>query len=562
MSRYGTCSWKLELLTLPDENSRFMRYLRFSSVLALVESAPRCPPTGGAQQRAFCGTLIFAAVLLCCGGCGRPTERPVKSPGPRTQFVAGHLAVEPEAIPAKRAAPSADDVLINPPTIGNDDSRTASDPPSSGNMIGNLRNFIESSEVLESAGAQSGLIEMLGEAESSYSRIKDENREALRRLNRQIRVGAAELSPHLILVQLPRCRWNAWGCYGGPPTPTIDRLASEGTRFTSFYAGSADPAKSRWCLLTGSGGARPSPKSPDKQLSENPRSLPELLWLGGYSTAFIGNWGLGSSPLECGYEEFTGFATNGECRPYPESIAVDRSRLRFPGNANGGESVHCDRLLANESRNFIERSVRQRRHFFLHIVLPSFETPDDGPSDSDSQRLDHFLEELSRTLDALRLTSRTALFLTAESGPLDEHPGAEFRSFPHGLGEGNLRIPLIVRWPGKVQPQTSDRLHALWDIPATFAEIAMLTRKPIGSDGQSFLPALLGTPAEGHPLLYWRRDDGAAQAVRLGEWKGIVLAGEKEISLFHLAADQGESESVASQHPDIVQRMLAPAVPR
>ncbi|MCA9000258.1 MAG: sulfatase-like hydrolase/transferase, partial [Planctomycetaceae bacterium] len=118
------------------------------------------------------------------------------------------------------------------------------------NFIGSLRDLIQGSEVFESSDSQQGLFQILDEADGLLADAKAKNQDALRNVNRQVRVGAASLAPHFILVQMERVGFSDWGCYGGTSTPTIDKLADDGVRFTNFYAGGSDPEKSLWCLTT------------------------------------------------------------------------------------------------------------------------------------------------------------------------------------------------------------------------------------------------------------------------------------------------------------------------
>jgi len=126
------------------------------------------------------------------------------------------------------------------------------------------------------------------------------------------------------------------------------------------------------------------------------------------------------------------------------------------------------------------------------------------------------------------------------------------------LYEGGLRVPFIVRWPGKVAPgQVSDYLGCFADLMPTLAELAG-AKPPAGTDGLSLVPTLLGEKAAGrkqeqHEYLYW--EAGPRRAVRRGNWKLIGTPGKWE--LYDLAADIEEKTDVAAQHADTVEKMAA-----
>ena len=137
----------------------------------------------------------------------------------------------------------------------------------------------------------------------------------------------------------------------------------------------------------------------------------------------------------------------------------------------------------------------------------------------------------------------------------------ELRGRKGDLYEGGIRVPMIVRWPGRIEAGSqTDHLSAFWDVMPTLAELAG-TEIPGSTDGVSFAPTLLG---EGEqriaPYLYWEFTGyGGQQVVRLGDWKGIrrdiVKKQNLEVELYNLADDIGETTNLAKEHPDIVARM-------
>jgi len=128
------------------------------------------------------------------------------------------------------------------------------------------------------------------------------------------------------------------------------------------------------------------------------------------------------------------------------------------------------------------------------------------------------------------------------------------------LYEGGIRVPMIARWPGKIQAGSgSEHVSAFWDVMPTLAEIAGVDA-PKDIDGISFAPTLLDRPQKEHEYLYWEfHEQGGRQAVRRGKWKAIRLQVKRDpngpLELYDLEADPHEEKNVASQHPDVVERM-------
>jgi arylsulfatase A-like enzyme len=167
------------------------------------------------------------------------------------------------------------------------------------------------------------------------------------------------------------------------------------------------------------------------------------------------------------------------------------------------------------------------------------------------------------------LDEKTIIFFTSDNGaPLNAGgaPTAFFnsngtlRGHQTQLYEGGIRVPLIVRWLGRIaKGTTSNHVAANWDMWATFSE---LTGAPLrkDTDGISLLPVLLGAKATQHEFLYWEfHSQGSAQAVRMGRWKGIRNKAwgnpDGPIELYDLDADPSETTDVSSQHADIVRRI-------
>jgi uncharacterized sulfatase len=183
-------------------------------------------------------------------------------------------------------------------------------------------------------------------------------------------------------------------------------------------------------------------------------------------------------------------------------------------------------------------------------------------------RLDSHVGRIIQELKAQGIDEKTALLFTSDNGDENSYYKYTKRFQANGLlkgkkrflYEGGIRVPMIVRWPGQIQPGQSSRIPAAgWDLMATLAELAGAA-KPAHTDGISLVPTLLGhpEPQQAREYLYWEYHMGKQQAVRLGRWKGVRFGGTKEpIELYDLDADIGETRNVADTHPDIVTRITA-----
>jgi arylsulfatase A-like enzyme len=443
-----------------------------------------------------------------------------------------------------------------------------------------IRRTVESSPVFEESGVQEQLLDGLTAAQDELSRIKRENRRALREVNRQVRVGNLATTPNLLLITAERLGYGDLGCYGQTryATPQLDRLAAEGARFSQFYAGSCDPRGAGWCLITGLNTGRPAPPrtEPDAErfvLNEEQKTLAEVLWQSGYSTCFLGAWGQSGLPIDYGFEEWTGFRSHAEAGPYPTSVHVDAVQARILKNEGGGRGVLASDFLIEEGLSFIARHAAAGRPYFLHLALPVeiAETPvGQGGAVSDAEarivELDAMVGRIMRWLEESNLTRKTCVLFLATCAPspieataaLDADRTAGLRSTDDGLGEGNLRVPLIVSWPGRIAAgMGSDHVCAAWDILPTLADLAGAQRRPPRIDGLSFAPSLLGRSQREHSLLYWEtRVPGFGQAVRKGQWKGVRHAGQATLGLFDLATDPRERIDLAARRPEVVEQLI------
>ncbi|MGM0486685.1 MAG: arylsulfatase [Planctomycetota bacterium] len=189
-------------------------------------------------------------------------------------------------------------------------------------------------------------------------------------------------------------------------------------------------------------------------------------------------------------------------------------------------------------------------------------------------RLDRDTGLLMKELKKLGLEENTLVLFSSDNGTthLKKEADYEFfnsveplRGLKGSLYEGGIRVPMIARWPGKIEPSTTtDHISAFWDVMPTIAEVAGVEPPP-GIDGISFAPTLFGEPQrqQKHEFLYWEFTGyGGQQAVRMGKWKGVRQGLRRrnnpdplKIELYNLEEDISETHDVAAAHPDVVARI-------
>ena len=177
--------------------------------------------------------------------------------------------------------------------------------------------------------------------------------------------------------------------------------------------------------------------------------------------------------------------------------------------------------------------------------------------------------DIGRLLDRLEehgIAENTFVFFTSDNGPHREggHDPEYFdsngplRGFKRDLYEGGIRVPTIAWWPGSVEAATvTDHVGYFADMLPTFTGLVGVT-PPEGIDGIDMTPTLLGRPDDQleHEYLYWEfHEDGMAQAVRTGSWKGVRTPVRDAIEVYDLDVDVSETTDLAVQHPDVAARL-------
>ncbi len=425
--------------------------------------------------------------------------------------------------------------------------------------------------------------------------------------------------PNIILIMADDLGYRELGCYGQKriQTPHIDQMAKEGMIFTQFYAGSAVCAPTRCNLMTGRHGGNAyirnngEIKNPAKDrfggqtpIPANSPCIAKTLKAAGYATGCFGKWGLGAQgttgdPLRQGFDRFYGYNCQRNAHNlYPLYLEDDDKLHLLEGNTRGRTGKqYAPQLIADQALEFVK--ANKDKPFFLYYptVIPHLplqvtdkylnlykgkwpETPHTKgsyqPHDTPKACyagmitfMDAQMGRLMALLKELKIDDHTIVMFTSDNGTTHLKAQADYEFFESvgelkglkgQLYEGGIRVPLVVRWPGKIKPGTkSDHISAHYDLPITLSHIAGTEFDP-NCDGISMVPVLTGGKQEKHEFLMWDfAGYGGQLAVRMGKWKGIKRGLQKKsnapMELYDLEVDVSEKTDVAAANPEVVANM-------
>lgn len=425
--------------------------------------------------------------------------------------------------------------------------------------------------------------------------------------------------PNVIVILADDLGYGDLSSYGNPNirTPNLDRMASEGQRWTSFYAGAPVCSPSRAALLTGrlpvrvgvyrrenpDIGPRGAPGVFNIQstagLPHEEITIAEILKERGYATAIIGKWHLGHLPEYLpgrhGFDEHFGLPYSNDMG-LAEGVKGGREIMMHPRSEywtvpllRNGDVVERPVQQPTLTKRYTEEAVRyirahRNRPFFLYLAhamphLPlfrsrAFENKSGGGIYGDViEELDWSVGEILNELRSSGLDRRTLVVFTSDNGPwtlYDQHGGSAgpLRDGKGTTYEGGLRVPGIFWWPDRVKPGAVLDVGASLDLLPTISAIAgaRLTRD---LDGVDLSPTLFRRdPSPRQTFAFWR--DHELYAFRKGPWKahfitrGAYNRGTARVvhevpELYHLGHDPGERWNVAADHPDIVRELTTMA---
>lgn len=408
--------------------------------------------------------------------------------------------------------------------------------------------------------------------------------------------------PNIIYVMADDLGYGDLGSYGQEQidTPNLDQMAAEGMRFTDHYSGHTVCRPSRLTLRTGlHTGHTPIQGNRKFTLPPDARITGKLLKQAGYSVGGVGKWALGGpdssgAPFRQGFELWYGYLNQIAAHNYwPEYLWHNDEKVHLDNEVDYADSgyakgisgtatkkvTYSHDLMVKNAFKFIKNHQKQPFFLQMHITIPhannegkphGMEVPDVGKYETKDwpepekgfagmvRRLDRDMGRLFQLLQKLHLDKNTIVFFTSDNGPHSGEGGHDHRFFDSNgplrgykrdLYEGGIRVPLIVRWPGTIEPGSeTDHVSAFWDVMPTLCELAGI-QPPEDIDGISFLPELLGRSdeQEQHDHLFWAY--GGKRAFRKGPWKLVRPGKNKPVELYNLNSDIGEQKDLSGQRP-------------
>lgn len=395
-------------------------------------------------------------------------------------------------------------------------------------------------------------------------------------------IAQDSVRPNIVFIVADYMGYSDIGPYGATDirTPSLDTLAEDGIRFSSYYSASPVCGPSRAALLSGFYPARVGMESniaPDNGgLSSSDGTLVRELKAASYRTAMVGKWHLGRgpgfSPLSHGFDKFFGF--HSWTLGYHDHLTSSGDPGLYRGDELVSEDGYLTEIFTTEATRFIEESAEEPFFLYLayNVALPPYQRPDlpesqwsNGWDVNEAKREDYVAmveamdEGIGRVLsklDELNLTEDTLVIFTYD------HGGRHLvRSDPlfHGFGtlwEGGIRVPLLMKWPGRfIDGQKIDRPTIAMDITATMLAAAGRNIDSLQLDGSSLLPLLRNGDEVATETLFWRFNiqGNPMRAVRRDNWKYVVDRGTQ--LLFDLDADLGERRNQFSRRTDIANQL-------
>ena len=424
--------------------------------------------------------------------------------------------------------------------------------------------------------------------------------------------------PNVVMIFTDDLGYGDLSSYGAIQykTPNLDRMASEGMRFTDFYVSQAVCSASRAALLTGCYSNRVGISGalmPHSKIGLNPgeETIAELLREVGYKTAAVGKWHLGHRekflPLQHGFDEYLGLPYSNDMWPvyYDNSRNMPpayKRKLKHPELPLIKDNRKIREIKTIEDQNelttiYTETAVdfihRNSSHpFFLYLAHSMPHVPlavskkfrgksGQGLYGDVIMEIDWSVGEIIRALEEEGLSEDTLVIFISDNGPwlnFGNHAGST-GGLREGKGtsfEGGQRVPAIMKWPGVIPSgEVCNRIAATMDILPTLAAVSGSRLPAKRIDGVDIMPLMKGE-ASANPRreLYYYYGNNRLEAVRQDEWKLVfphphrsyegVMPGNdglpgpyrkgrvEEIELYNLRRDPGERYNVVSQHPDVV----------
>ena len=411
--------------------------------------------------------------------------------------------------------------------------------------------------------------------------------------------------PNILLVLDDDLGYGDLGCYGAKDvlTPNVDKFATEGLRFTSCYSAHPNCSPSRTALMTGRTPTRVGvrdwiPEDSPVHMRRSEITIAKLLHDSGYATCHVGKWHMNGEfnkptqpqPNDHGFDHW--FSTHNNA--YPNHHNPDNFVRN--GTEVGKLEGYAAHLVVDEAMRWLDARDKTKP-FFAYVCIHEPHEPissdpkyaalyhSDDPSfnghHGNISQMDDAFGRLMEKLDADGLRENTLVLFTSDNGPAitQQHPygsAGPLRDKKGSMWEGGIRIPGILRWPGKTKPDTvsDEPISGIDFLPTMCAVAGLQVPQDRVIDGASWLPVLTGGKVQRKSPLYWhfnRATGGPKVAMRVGDWKILAAldkpaaergnditeqserdfkqAALQNFMLFNLSNDIGEQHDLAVAEP-------------
>jgi arylsulfatase A-like enzyme len=399
--------------------------------------------------------------------------------------------------------------------------------------------------------------------------------------------------PNIVYIMADDLGYADLSCYGRRDysTPNIDRIASGGMQFMQAYANSAVCSATRTALITGRyqyrlpvGLEEPVGANSPVGLPPDHPTLPSLLKKAGYGTTLIGKWHLGKlpdyGPLKSGYDHFWGFRTGGvDYFTHKSGPANTNTDDLWDQDVKIHETGYLTDLLGDRAIASIGDYAKAKQPFLLSLHFNAPHWPWEAPGDeAESQRIKALVDydggslqtfarmvgemdlqvgRVLQTLETSGIANNTIVIFTSDNGGERFADTWPFTGRKTELLEGGLRIPALVRWPGHIAPGSKTQQVAIsMDWMPTLLQLAGTQPDPAyPMDGMSLVQTLTQNAAPVSRKLFWRYKNNAQQALRDGDYKFLLIAGNT--FLFNVVADPLERANLKEREPELYRKMIA-----
>ncbi|HZR22277.1 MAG TPA: sulfatase-like hydrolase/transferase [Vicinamibacterales bacterium] len=406
--------------------------------------------------------------------------------------------------------------------------------------------------------------------------------------------GQSTRPPNIVFILADDLGYADVACYGRPDlkTPNIDRLATNGVKFSQAYANSAVCTATRVALITGRyqyrlrvGLEEPiGAASQDVGVPPEHPTLPSVLKQAGYATTLVGKWHLGAlphfGPLKSGYDHFYGFRSGGvdyyshQDPSFKDDFWDDDVPIHQAG--------YLTDLLGARAVDVITKSARSTNPFFISLHFNAPHWPWEAPGDeAESKRLQakhdlwdfdggsqktyqRMIEQMDlqigrvlQALDANGVLDNTIVVFTSDNGGERFADTWPFTGRKTELLEGGLRIPAIVSWPARIpRGRTTEQVAISMDwMPTLLAAAGTAPDPRFPPDGVNLLPQLIDAAAAQSRSLFWRYKANAQRAVRDGDFKFLKML--DNTFLFNVVDDPMERANLKERRKDVYDRLVA-----